>query len=137
MSTRPRRSFADVDIHEALARARSLIPLLREHAGAGESATRIAPEVVSALHATGLLRYHQPKRWGGMELEFSAMVDLPEMLARGDGSAAWTLVNLGGHHRMLTVFSAQVQEEIWGEDPDACIASGIAFVQGEGRSVDG
>jgi len=137
MTPRPRRSFADVDTQEALRRARELIPLMREHAGAGERATRIAPPVMTALHENGLIRYHQPKRWGGMELDFAAMVDLPEILAQGDASTAWTVVNLAGHHRMLSVFSPQAQEEIWGEDPDAGIASGIAFVQGEARRVDG
>ena len=132
-----RRSFADVDYQEALRRAHALIPLLREHAAAGEAATRVPEPVMNALHESGLLRYHQPRRWGGMELDFCAMVDIPDILARGDASTAWTVVNLAGHHRLLSLYSAEAQEEIWGDDPDACIASGIAFVQGEARKVDG
>jgi len=137
MDNSTHRSFSDVDSTEALRRAQALIPLLNEHALAGETATRMAPQVLDALHQTGLLRYLQPKRWGGMELEFVSMVDIPDMLARGDASAAWTVVNLAGHHRLLTLWSMEAQEEIWGENPDAGIASGIAFVQGEGRRVDG
>jgi 3-hydroxy-9,10-secoandrosta-1,3,5(10)-triene-9,17-dione monooxygenase len=135
MSTR--RSFADVDAPEALRRAHAIVPLLKEHATAGEAATRIAEPVMSALHASGLLRYHQPKRWGGMELPFSVLVDIPDILGRGDASTSWTVVNLAGHHRLLSLYSEKAQEEIWGENPDAGIASGIAFVQGEGRRVDG
>jgi 3-hydroxy-9,10-secoandrosta-1,3,5(10)-triene-9,17-dione monooxygenase len=137
MNNSTHRSFSDVDSTEALRRAHALIPLLKEHALAGETATLMAPQVLGALHETGLLRYLQPKRWGGMELEFVSMVDIPDMLARGDASAAWTVVNLAGHHRLLTLWSIEAQEEIWGENPDAGIASGIAFVQGEGRRVDG
>jgi 3-hydroxy-9,10-secoandrosta-1,3,5(10)-triene-9,17-dione monooxygenase len=132
-----RRSFADVDAAEALRRAHAILPLLKQHAAEGEAATRVAEPVMSALHAAGLLRYHQPRRWGGMELPFSAVVDIPEILGRGDASTSWTVVNLAGHHRLLSLYSAQAQEEIWGDDPDAGIASGIAFVQGEGRRVDG
>jgi 3-hydroxy-9,10-secoandrosta-1,3,5(10)-triene-9,17-dione monooxygenase len=137
MNIATRQNFSAVDCAEALRRAQALIPLLKEHAATGESATRVAPAVMDALHETGLLRYHQPKRWGGMELDFVAMFDIPELLARGDASAAWTVVNLAGHHRMLSLWDPQAQEEIWGENPDAGIASGIAFVQGEARRADG
>jgi 3-hydroxy-9,10-secoandrosta-1,3,5(10)-triene-9,17-dione monooxygenase len=131
------RGFADVDHAEAMRRAHALVPLLQAHAEAGEAATRVAAPVMQALHESGLLRYHQPKRWGGMELDFCALVDIPDVLARGDASTSWTVVNLAGHHRLLSLYSEQAQEEIWGENPDAGIASGIAFVQGEGRRVDG
>jgi 3-hydroxy-9,10-secoandrosta-1,3,5(10)-triene-9,17-dione monooxygenase len=131
------RSFADVDYEEALRRARSIVPLLAAESTAGEAATRVSDRAMAALHESGLLRYHQPRRWGGMELDFRAMVDLPEILAQGDASTSWTVVNLAGHHRLLALYSLQAQEELWGDDPDTGIASGIAFVQGEARRVDG
>jgi 3-hydroxy-9,10-secoandrosta-1,3,5(10)-triene-9,17-dione monooxygenase len=136
MMSAARRSFADIDHEEALRRARALIPLLKDESAAGEAATRVSDKAMAALHESGLLRYHQPRRWGGMELPFTAMVDIPDILAQGDASTSWTVVNLAGHHRLLSLYSAQAQEEIWGEDPDAGIASGIAFVQGEAHRVD-
>ncbi len=132
-----RRSFADVDYAEALRRAESLIPLLKAEADASEKLTHITPAVLNAFHETGLLRYMQPKRWGGMELDFAAVFDIPEMLGRGDASASWTFTNLSAHHRLLALWDNKAQEEIWGENPDACIASGIAYPQGRGRKVDG
>src|SRR5690606_1886516 len=105
-----RRSFADVDYEEALRRARSIVPLLREEAAAGEAATRVSARAMAALHESGLLRYHQPRRWGGMELDFRAMVDLPDILGQGDASTSWTVVNLAGHHRLLALYSQQAQE---------------------------
>ena len=136
-TTSSKRSFADIDLATAIRRAESLLPLLKAEAPAAEAATRVTPRAMAALHDSGLIRYHQPKRWGGMELDFVAMVDIPEMLGRGDASAAWTVVNLAGHHRLLSLYPARAQEELWGEDPDVGIASGIAFVQGQGRRVDG
>ena len=64
--------FADVGYDEALRRARELIPFLREQAPRNEALGRLTPEVIDALNRTGLLRYLQPKMWGGMELPFIA-----------------------------------------------------------------
>jgi 3-hydroxy-9,10-secoandrosta-1,3,5(10)-triene-9,17-dione monooxygenase len=132
-----KKSFADVTYDEAMRRAEALIPLLKAHADESEKLTHMAPAVVSALHESGLLRYMQPKRWGGMELDFVSVFDLPEMLGRGDASAAWTFTNLAAHHRLLALWDARAQEEIWGDDPDMLIASGIAFAQGRAVKTDG
>src|SRR5688572_4710046 len=131
------RDFSKVTYAQALARARDLIPLLREQAPKCEALRRLTPEVMDALHETGLLRYLQPKVWGGMELPFVAHYDIPEMLARGDISTAWVAVNLAGHHRSLTWWPRRAQEEVWGENPDAGIASGIAYQQGRAQPVEG
>ena len=130
-------SFARVTYDEAMRRAQDLIPFLREHAAATERATRLPPVVEAELHRAGLFRYHQPKAWGGMELDFIAYFDIPEMLARGDCSVGWNIANLSSHHRNIAMFSEQAQQEMWGENPDCLVASGIAFAQGRGRPVDG
>ncbi len=131
------RGFAEVGYTEAIARARALVPLLREHAAACEKATKLTPAVLEALHASGLFRFMQPKRWGGMELGFDAYFDVPHILGQGDASIAWTWSNLASHHRQLVLWHPRAQEEIWGENPDALIASGIAYAQGRGVRVDG
>jgi 3-hydroxy-9,10-secoandrosta-1,3,5(10)-triene-9,17-dione monooxygenase len=131
------RSFADVGHAEALDRARALIPLLREHADAQEQATRMIAPIEQALHDSGLFRYQQPKMFGGMELDLTAIVELVEILGRGDASTAWAFANLASHHRQLALWDIRAQQEVWGENPDALIASGIAYVQGRGTRVDG
>ena len=35
------------------------------------------------------------------------------------------------------MYDERAQEEVWGEDPEALIASGIAYPQGQARRVDG
>lgn len=129
--------FSNVGYDEALQRARDLIPFLREHADAADRATRMVPEVEAALHRTGLFRYHQPKAWGGMELDFIAYYDIPEILARGDCSVGWNVANLSSHHRNVAMFSEAAQQEMWGENRDCLVASGIAFFQGRGEAVEG
>ena len=129
--------FSDVGYDEALRRAREMIPLLREEAPKCEALGRLTPELINAFHRSGLFRYLQPKVWGGMELPFVAHYDIPETLAQGDISAAWVAVNLAGHHRSMTWWEPRAQEEVWGENPDAGIASGIAYQQGRGVPVEG
>ncbi len=130
-------SFAGVDYDTALQHARELVPRLRERAAAAEAARIMPPETLRDLHASGLLRTLQPKRWGGMEFDFIAYVDFPLELARGCPSTAWNLGNLQVHHWMLAMYDERAQEEVWGENPEAMIASGIAYPQGQGRKTDG
>jgi len=129
--------FAGVGLEEALARARALAPVLRERATGAEAARQMEKDTLADLHRAGLFRFHQPRRWGGMELPFVAIFDIPVELARGCASTAWNVANLGIHHWMLALYDERAQDEVWGADPDALIASGIAFPQGRGRRVDG
>jgi 3-hydroxy-9,10-secoandrosta-1,3,5(10)-triene-9,17-dione monooxygenase len=129
--------FADVGYEEAVRRAEALAPVLRQRADRAESARQMEKDTLEDLHRTGLFRFHQPKRWGGMELPFVAIFDLPYEVARGCASTAWNVANLGIHHWMLALYDERAQQEVWGQDPDALIASGIAYPQGSGRRVDG
>lgn len=134
---RRRASFADVSHAEALQRARDLVPFIRSQADLTEKTTHMPDTVLEALHESGLFRFQQPKMFGGMELDFPAFMELPEILGRGCASTSWTFANLSSHHRQLAQWPIEAQQEIWGENPDALIASGIAYVQGEARQVDG
>ena len=130
-------NFAGVAYAEAIERARALVPVLRSRAAAAEAARTVPAETLADLHASGLLRALQPKRWGGMEFDFIAYVDIPLELARGCASTGWNMGNLLIHHWLLALYDERAQAEVWGTDPQAMIASGVAFPQGSGRKVDG
>lgn len=134
---RIRTDFSHVTYDQAIASAMDLIPVLRERAPRCEEVGALLPENAADLHRTGLARILQPKRWGGMELPYHAIFDIPEIVARGCISTAWSLSNLLAHHWMLAFYEEEAQCEVWETDPDAFIASGIAFPQGRGRMVDG
>ena len=78
---------------------------------------------------------HQPKRFGGMELPFVAVVDIVAELARGCPSTAWNVGNLGCHHWILGYYEPETQHEIWDQNPDVLIASSIALAAGRGRKT--
>lgn len=118
-------------------RAREIVPVLRSRAQKCEDARVLLPENEKLLHETGLFRYHQPKRFGGMELPFVAVVDIVAELARGCPSTAWNVGNLGCHHWILAYYEPETQHEIWDKNPDVLIASSIALAAGRGRRADG
>jgi 3-hydroxy-9,10-secoandrosta-1,3,5(10)-triene-9,17-dione monooxygenase len=129
--------FSAVSYEEAMQRARECVPTLRERAQKSEDQRVLLPENEKLLHDTGLFRYHQPKRFGGMELPFIAVVDIVAELARGCPSTAWNVGNLGCHHWILAYYEPETQREVWDANPDALIASSIALAAGRGRKVDG
>jgi 3-hydroxy-9,10-secoandrosta-1,3,5(10)-triene-9,17-dione monooxygenase len=126
----PRPDFSGVDAPEALRRAAAMVPVLRERAVQTEQARRLLPQTEADLHANGLLRFVQPRRWGGMELDFRSLFEIPAEIGRGCPSTAWSVANLAIHHWMLALYGPEAQQEVWGEQPDALIASGIAYPQG-------
>jgi 3-hydroxy-9,10-secoandrosta-1,3,5(10)-triene-9,17-dione monooxygenase len=132
-----RRDFSGIDYDEAMRRARAIVPVLRERAQRSEDARGLIRETEQLLHETGLFRFHQPKDFGGMELPFVAVVDIPAELARGCPSTAWNVGNVACHHWILGYYDPATQREVWDANPDALIASSIALAAGRGRKADG
>src|SRR3982074_2390968 len=120
-----------------IARARALIPQLRDRAARTEELRRLPPETERDLHDAGLFRIVQPKRVGGSEFDYVALVDFAEAIALADASVAWNFANLSSHHWMLAMFDPCAQDAVWKEDADALIASSFVFPAGRARRVDG
>ena len=107
-----RRDFSAVDYDEAMRRARAVVPILRERAQAAEDARMLIRENEQLLHESGLFRFHQPTKFGGMELPFVALVDITDELARGCPSTAWNVGNLACHHWILAYYDTETQREV-------------------------
>src|SRR6478735_8929199 len=119
-----------------IARAIGLIPKLRDRAARVEELRRLPPETERDLHDAGLFRIVQPKRVGGSEFDYVALVDCADAIGRADASVAWNLANLASHHWMLGMFDKRAQDLVW-KDPNALIASSFIFPAGRARKVDG
>jgi 3-hydroxy-9,10-secoandrosta-1,3,5(10)-triene-9,17-dione monooxygenase len=120
-----------------IARARALIPQLRERAPRTEALRRLPPETERDLHDAGLFRIVQPKRVGGAELDYVALVDCADALGQADASVAWNFANLSSHHWMLGMFDTRAQDRVWDQDANVLIASSFIFPAGRARKVDG
>jgi 3-hydroxy-9,10-secoandrosta-1,3,5(10)-triene-9,17-dione monooxygenase len=120
-----------------IARAAALVPQLRDRAGRTEELRRLPPETERDLHEAGLFRVVQPKRVGGSEFDYVALVDCADVLGQGDASVAWNFANLASHHWMLGMFDRRAQDEVWNKDANALIASSFIFPAGRAHKVDG
>jgi len=125
------------DYAAMVARAAALAPRLRESAQRSEQLRCLAKETEHELHESGLFRIVQPKRVGGSELDYIALIDCADAIGQGDASVAWTFANLASHHWMLAMFDSSAQDLVWGKNPGALIASSFIFPAGRARKVDG
>src|SRR4051812_41746881 len=85
-------------------KAEGLLPILRERAPRCEELRRMPEETLRDFHDAGLFRIQQPRRVGGAELEFVAIVHFGALLARACASSAWNFINFAAHHHMLGMF---------------------------------
>ncbi|HEY2538339.1 MAG TPA: acyl-CoA dehydrogenase family protein [Stellaceae bacterium] len=122
---------------ELMARAETLVPVLRERAAEAEELRRLPDVTIADLHDSGLFRMLQPARVGGSELPFRSLYELSAVIGQGCGSTAWVLANLAAHHWLLGMWHPEAQEEIWGESPDSLISSALIFARGRARPVPG
>ncbi len=122
---------------QAIAAAADMAPRLAQRAAQAESLRRCPRETLDELRDSGLLRMMQPARFGGSELGLDALFNVVMELSAGCASTAWTFSNLASHNWNVGQLELQAQIDIWGEDPDACVATGLAFPCGRATRVAG
>ncbi|WP_410655418.1 acyl-CoA dehydrogenase family protein [Amycolatopsis sp. lyj-112] len=108
---------------ELLRRAVELGPVLKANAQASEQRRRLSVDTLEALGGSGLLRLRVPRRYGGYESDMRTVTDVLAELARGDGSAAWTMSVWMISSWLVGLFPETVRDEVFA-DPDVRI-SGI------------
>lgn len=104
---------------EVIAKAATLIPLIRQYADQGSTDRRAAPEVMAALEAEGLFKLFVPRRYGGYEENLRTAMETVAEVGKGDGSTAWAVALLNVCTWFGTTFSQQAQDDVFGANPDA------------------
>ena len=74
-------------VAEILARARAIVPRLRERSAEIESERRLPADVVRLLRDTGVFQMGFGREWGGPELSSMEQTEVVEVLSYGDSSA--------------------------------------------------
>src|SRR5271165_4415022 len=121
---------------ELLARARAMIPTLKERAARAEADRRIPDETIADMQAAGFFRILQPKRWGGYEMDPQAFFDVQMALAEGCMSTGWVFGVVGGHPYELALFPDRAQREVWATDDSVLVSSSYQPV-GKVERVEG
>ena len=129
--------FTTITHEEAVERAKSLVPRIRSRAHLSEELGRQPKENIDDFVEAGLIRCLMPKRWGGHELGVETMYKTTFEIAKADPSAGWCYGLLVLHSWMLAYYPEQAQREVWGENPDACIASSFGSPHSEVTPVEG
>ncbi|MGH7091093.1 MAG: hypothetical protein ACREFQ_19520 [Stellaceae bacterium] len=120
-----------------VARARALVPALIARARDAERLRRLPDETIGELHTSGLFAAYRPARYGGAEVPIRGFIELGAILASACASTSWVYNNLVSHNWMLGYWPAMAQREVWADNPDALIGSGLVMAEGEIRAVNG
>ena len=136
-----------MNIHADLRSIKTREELLNEARAVGELAwsrrqdadrdRRMPDEVMERLRATGLMKLCRHRRWGGAESDPMTFLDVGRELAYHSAALGWLYTVLGFHDWYMAFASEQLQEDIWGEDPDAFICDSFAPVGQIEKVADG
>jgi 3-hydroxy-9,10-secoandrosta-1,3,5(10)-triene-9,17-dione monooxygenase len=121
---------------ELLRRAAALAPVLEERAAQCEALRRCPDETIRDYLDNDLLRICQPARYGGFEHNYDVFCEVVQTLARGCGSQAWVHMVLADNILKLAAYSAQAQEDVWGQNPKAKLSNCVTPT-GKARPVAG
>lgn len=125
-------------IEEMVQRAHALVPKLRERAAATEALGRLPTETVADFADGGFFRVLQPRRFGGMELDYGrTQLELCTILGQACGSSAWVQMVIACHAWCLAMFPDAAQQAVWREAPETLIGSAFGFTTGKGQRVKG
>jgi 3-hydroxy-9,10-secoandrosta-1,3,5(10)-triene-9,17-dione monooxygenase len=104
---------------ELVARARDMVPVLRERQELCERLGRLPDETNDEFLRAGFYRILQPRRFGGYELDMPTFARVMMEVSRGCPSSGWVLALTGGHAIMLSAFfPEQAQIDVYGATGD-------------------
>jgi len=120
----------------------SMVPAIAGRGDEIEHARRVPPDLMAALTAAGCFRLAVPKRHGGIEADLATSREQIRVLARADGSVAWTTMIGSVAPLLLGLLPTETIDEIYEAGPDVILAgafnpSGVATPVDGGYRVSG
>jgi alkylation response protein AidB-like acyl-CoA dehydrogenase len=116
-------------------RTKALLPVIAERAQHAEDERRLPDATIDDIAATGFFRVMVPKRYGGLELDVSAVTDVGRLLGRACASTGWVIPWLGWHNRFIAMFPESVQDEIFSRGYG--LSAGSTTFTGEAQPASG
>lgn len=121
---------------ELVRRAGALRPMLDRNSLATQANRRVVEENIEAVRAAGLLKITVPKRYGGLETNMRTFIDVGRELGKGCGSTAWVTTLMNVCAWFVGYGSKQMQDDIWGENPESR-AAGVFAPSATSVAVEG
>ncbi len=111
------------------------VTALGERAAEAEDLRKVPDQTIADFRASGLATLLLPKRYGGLQADFPAILDPIRRMAHGCASSAWTLGFYMLHNWMLALFDERAQDEVFADGPVLCPAP--LAPTGRGEPADG
>ncbi len=134
---RPSATDADRQLRaDLVGRAAKLVGMLARNAQRTEDDRRVVQENITAIDEAGLFAIMQPKRFGGLEVDFRTKLEVSRELARGCGSTAWVTALINVCAWFTGLWPERAQRDVWGEDAGNRVA-GVLTPSAEATVVEG
>ncbi|MEV0374124.1 acyl-CoA dehydrogenase family protein [Streptomyces sp. NPDC050636] len=121
---------------ELLSEAGTVRDLAARHAADADRTGSLSPAVVRAASEAGFARHFVPRRWGGSEGTFAALLDAVATVGEGCAATAWVASLTSSAARIAAFLPEEGQAELWDRGPDV-LMSGALIPSGRARRVDG
>lgn len=108
---------------------------LADRAREAEQLRRLPDATLAEVRACGLTELLVPRRFGGQQADFPALLDPVRRMAHGCTSSAWTIGFYALHNWMLALFDEQAQAEAFATRP--FLAPAPLAPSGRGLPADG
>jgi alkylation response protein AidB-like acyl-CoA dehydrogenase len=127
---------------ELIARAKAMIPEIRELAEETERNRTISPKIIGMIRDAELLRTCRPKEFGGFEYDAAVALEIALAVSAACASTGWALNGALSNGISFGHFPIEAQRELWGGGADpfscACFApTGTAVPTDDGYVLNG
>ncbi|UNM95735.1 flavin-dependent monooxygenase [Ignatzschineria rhizosphaerae] len=109
-----------------LERIKTILPEIAKNAHQAELDRKAPKESIELLNKIQLNRAFLPKAYGGFEISLPEFAECVVELSKACAGTAWAYSLLCTHNHQLAMFPKQLQDEVWGQNPDSVASSSIA-----------
>jgi len=99
---------------ELIGRARELAPVVAQQAAITDREGAVPASLITSFCDAGFMKMMVPKRYGGFELDYSAMAGVINTIAQSCSSTGWVLAFFIGHNFLHALFPEKSQAEVFG-----------------------
>lgn len=136
MATALRTARGNLDAAAIMANARAMAPALAERSGEIEALRRLPDDLVAAFREAGLFRMARSLAKGGPQMSLRQQVEVIEVLAHADPSAAWC-VKIGTDSGFIAEILPPAASARLLPDPDMVTAGQFTAAHGTLERVEG
>ncbi|RAJ69905.1 alkylation response protein AidB-like acyl-CoA dehydrogenase [Streptomyces sp. Amel2xB2] len=121
---------------ELLERVHAIGPVLADGVAEGERTRRLPEASVRAVDESQVSRVWTPEAYGGLEADVATLSEVTKALSHYCPSTSWVVNNINGSNLLATRFPSGTQDEVFGDNPGAKLASVFAAF-GDAEPVEG